>query len=75
MAFLVAKNALELIRPIAVKVQKKDQDIVAASNMIVNYIYEMKYFVTYSLNATELRTSCTKSRFMTIFQLQASKLR
>ena len=33
-AFLVAKNALELIRPIAIKLQKKDQDIVAASNMI-----------------------------------------
>ena len=33
-AFLVAKNALDLIRPIAVKLQKKDQDIVAASNMI-----------------------------------------
>ena len=27
-AFLVAKNVLELIRPIAVKLQKKDQDIV-----------------------------------------------
>ena len=32
--FLVAKNALQLIRPIAGKLQKKDRDIVAASNMI-----------------------------------------
>ena len=33
-AFLVAKNALQLFRHIAVKLQKKDKDIVAASNMI-----------------------------------------
>ena len=42
MAFLVAKNAVELIRPIAVKLQKKDQDIVAASNMIDGTISNIK---------------------------------
>ena len=42
MAFLVAKNALELIRPIAVKLQKKDQDIVAASNVIDETISNIK---------------------------------
>lgn len=41
-AFLVAKNALEFIRPIAVKLQKKDQDIVAASNMIDETIANIK---------------------------------
>ena len=42
MAFLVAKNALELNRPIAVKLQKKDQDIVAALNMIDETISNIK---------------------------------
>ena len=41
-SFLVAKNALELIRPIAVKLQKKDQDIVTASNMIDETISNIK---------------------------------
>ena len=40
--FLVAKNALELIRPIAVKLQKKDQDIVATSNVIDETISNIK---------------------------------
>ena len=39
-SFLVVKNALELIRPIAVKLQKKDKDIVAASNMMDETIYK-----------------------------------
>ena len=41
-AFLVAKNALELIRPIAVQLQKIDQDIVAASNIIDETISNIK---------------------------------
>ena len=41
-AFLVAKNALKLSRSIAVKLQMKDQDIVAASNMIDETISNIK---------------------------------
>ena len=33
-SFLVAKNSLELVKPLATKLQKKDQDIVQAYNMI-----------------------------------------
>lgn len=34
MAFLVAKNYLEIVRPIATKLQKREQDVVGAYKMI-----------------------------------------
>lgn len=40
--FLVTKNALELLKPIAVKLQKKDQDVVQAYNMIDTTIQNVK---------------------------------
>lgn len=41
-AFLVAKNGLEQVKPIAAKLQKKDQDIVHAYNMIDSTIDNVK---------------------------------
>ena len=41
-SFLVTKNSLELIKPLAIKLQKKDQDIVQAFNMIDTTIDHVK---------------------------------
>ena len=41
-SFLVAKNSLELVKPLATKLQKKDQDILQAYNMIDTTVDNVK---------------------------------
>lgn len=43
-AFIVTKNVLEIIKPIAIKLQKKDEDIVYAYNLIHSVINDIKKF-------------------------------
>ena len=42
MTFLIAKNVLEKVKPIAVKLQKRDIDIVEAHNMIDYTVSDVK---------------------------------
>ena len=41
-SFLVAQNALELVKPIAMKLQKKDQNVVQSYNMIDHTVDNVK---------------------------------
>ena len=41
-SFLVAKNSLELVKPLATKLQKKDQDILQAYNTIDTTVDNVK---------------------------------
>ena len=43
-SFLVAKNSLEMVEPLATKLQKKDQDILLAYNMIDQQLIMLKNY-------------------------------